>query len=141
MYKYYFLYSCKKTVHPIFTKINRVRPTVTCNIRTKFEFNRIRLDTIVFTHMHTYVHTHTYVYIHTHIHTYIHASPLKIAYMDSGDLKICQNHLKVKFFFTITILSLHSISSESNTHLLIKILRKLFIKTKHLSEDYEYFVH
>ena len=54
MYKNSFLYSCKKTIQPIFTKIIRVRPTVTYNIHTKFELNLMhRLDTIVFIHIHT----------------------------------------------------------------------------------------
>ena len=44
----------KKTLRPIFTKINRVLPTATCNTHTKFEFNRMyRLDAIWFTHIHT----------------------------------------------------------------------------------------
>ena len=55
----------KKTIHPIFTKINRVRPTVTSNIHTKFEVNRMhRLDTIMFTHIHTHIHTYTHACIH-----------------------------------------------------------------------------
>ena len=42
-------------------KINWVRPTVTCNVHTKFELNRMhRLDAIMFTH----IHTHTYTCIH-----------------------------------------------------------------------------
>ena len=53
MYKNSFLCSCKKTINPLFTKTNRVRPTVTCN--TKFELDRMHhLDPIVFTHMHTH---------------------------------------------------------------------------------------
>ena len=60
MYKNSFLHSCKKTMHPIFTKINRVCLTTTWNIPTKFELNRMyRLDAIVVTHIHTHIHTHT----------------------------------------------------------------------------------
>ena len=58
MYKNSFLCTCKKTIHPIFTKINRVRQTVTCNTRAKFLLNRMHhLDAFVFTHT-TYIHTH-----------------------------------------------------------------------------------
>ena len=78
-------------------------------MRTKFELNRMyRLDAIVFTHIHTQTHTHT------HIHTYIHTSPPKIAQMNSEDL-ITYKYIKISKsnFFTIAILSLHSICSES----------------------------
>ena len=48
----------KKIMHPTFTKINIVRPTVIYNIHTKFELNRMhRLDDTVFTHIHTHTHT------------------------------------------------------------------------------------
>ena len=41
-----------------FTKIKRVRRTMTYNIRTKYEFNHIhRLDVIVFTCIYTNTHT------------------------------------------------------------------------------------
>ena len=54
----------KKTIHAIFTKINRVRPTVKCNVHTKFELKRIhRLDAIVFTHKHAHIHTYMHTYI------------------------------------------------------------------------------
>ena len=47
-------------ISPTFTKINRVRSTVTCNIHTKFERNRMdSLDAIVFIHIQTYIHTFT----------------------------------------------------------------------------------
>ena len=106
MYNDSFLYPCKKkTIHPIITKINRVRPTITYNINTKFEVNRMYcLDVIVFTHIRTHMDTYT--------HTYIHHPENSI---NSGDLK---TYKRVKIsksnFFTITILSLHSICSESN---------------------------
>ena len=104
MYKNSFLYSCEKSIHPIFTKINRVPPTVTCNIHIKFELNRMyHLNAIVFTHIRTHTRTHT--------HTYI---TMKIAYMNSGDLKTYKSvKISKLIFFTITILSLHSICSES----------------------------
>ena len=111
MYKKNFLDSCKKTIHPRFIKINRVRLTMTCNIHTKCDINRMyRLDAIVFTHIHTYTYTH----MHTHIHAYI---TTKIAHMNSGDLKMykCVKTAKSNFFKN-AILSLHSICSESNKY-------------------------
>ena len=50
-------------MQPTFTKINRIRSTVTSNTHTEFELNRMhRLDAIVFIH----AHTHTHAYIHHH---------------------------------------------------------------------------
>ena len=105
MYKNSFLYSCKKTIHPIFTKINRVRPTVRGNKLTKFELNLMyRLDAIVFTHIHTHIYTHT--------HTYIHPPENSI-----NEFMRPQNYKYVKIskwnFFMITTLSLHSTCTES----------------------------
>ena len=72
MYKNSFSCSCKKNITPFITKIKIISRTLTFNIHTQFEINRMyRLDAIVFTHIH--IHTHT----HTHIHTYIHTSPRK----------------------------------------------------------------
>ena len=57
-------------MHPIFTKNNEVRSTVTCNVCTKFEFSRIHhLDAIVFTHIQSQSHTHTHTLIYTYMHT------------------------------------------------------------------------
>ena len=54
----HFCFPLKKFIHSIFTKINRIRPTVSCNIHTKFGLNRMhRLEAIVFTHIHTCIHT------------------------------------------------------------------------------------
>ena len=55
-------------IHPVFTKINNVRPTMIYIIYTKFELSRMhRLDAIVFTHIHTRIHIiHTHTYIHHH---------------------------------------------------------------------------
>ena len=104
MYKNSFLYSCKKTIHPILTKINRVRSTANCNMHTKFELNRMHsLDAIVFTHIHT----------HAHIHTYITA---KIVQINSGALKT-KKYVKISKsnFLTITILSFHDIYTKSKS--------------------------
>ena len=56
-------------MHPIFTKINRVRSMATYNTNTKFELNRMhRLDAIVFNHSDTHTHTHAHAHTHTCIH-------------------------------------------------------------------------
>ena len=53
-------YTSVKTISPTFIKINRVHPTVTCNIHIRFELNRMhRLDAIVFTHMYICTYSHT----------------------------------------------------------------------------------
>ena len=58
IYKNSFLHSYKKTINPIFTKTNRVRPKVICIIHTKFELNRMHhLDAIVFARTDTYIYT------------------------------------------------------------------------------------
>ena len=62
-YENSFLYTYEKTILPIFTKINNVRPTVTCNMHTKFELNRMHLlDAIMFTLIHIYTHTHAHIH-------------------------------------------------------------------------------
>ena len=94
-------------MHPTFTKINRVRATVTCNVHTRFEFNRMHhLDTIVFTH----------IYIDTHIH---HRENSINEIWRPQNVYICQN-LKVNFFQNYNILSLHCTLSESKNKFVIK---------------------
>ena len=106
-------------MYPAFPKINSVRPMMTYNTRTKFQLNRIHcLNAIVFIHIHTYTHT----YIHHHENNIN-------EFRRPQNISICHK-LKVKFLHDmITILSLHSICSESNYNklqyqqsILIKIL-------------------
>ena len=48
--KFFFWTLVKKTLNPTFTKINTIPPTVTYNIHTEFELNRMhRLDATMFT--------------------------------------------------------------------------------------------
>ena len=51
----------KLTIHTALTEINKVRPTVTYNVQTKFQLNGImhRLDAIKFTHAYTHTHIQT----------------------------------------------------------------------------------
>ena len=45
-----------------FIKISGICPTVTYNIYTKFELNRMyHLDSILFIHIHMHAHIHTYI--------------------------------------------------------------------------------
>ena len=70
----------------------------------KFEFNRIhRLDSIVFTR----TYTHAYITV-------------KIAQMNSGDIKACK-YVKISksIFFMIAMLSLHNIYSESKKYTIL----------------------
>ena len=105
MYRNSFLCFCQKKKKDPYKfyifKISWVRPTVTHNVYTKFKLNRMhRLDTIMFTHIHTH-----------QIHAYI---TVKITLINSGYLKM---YIYVKMsksdFFMITILSSHNICSES----------------------------
>ena len=55
MYKNPFSSPCIKTINAIFTKITRVRATVTYMIPTKFQLDRMeRFGSNVFTHIHTH---------------------------------------------------------------------------------------
>ena len=118
MYKNSFLYSCKKTIHPIFTKINRVHPTVTCNILTKFELNRMhRLDAIVFTH------------IHTHTHTCIHLRKNSINEFRRSLNVLMHQNLKVEFFHDYSNFLVWYICSESKNNHYCTSIRKNCIKS------------
>ena len=53
----------EKTIYLELTKIIRIRPTVSCNIHTKFELNPIHfLEAVLFTHIQTHTHAHTHTY-------------------------------------------------------------------------------
>ena len=117
----------KKTMHPTFTKIDRVRPTVTCNIQSKSELNRMyHLNTFNHTQTHFYSLTNTDTHSHTHKNIYIHALQYKIAKMNSGGLKT-YTYVKISKsnFFMITILSLCRINSNDTT--IVVRLKKYFI--------------
>ena len=80
---------------------------------------QVHIQTHRHTHIHTHKHTHTHVHthIHKHKHTHIHAYiTVKIAQVNSGGMKTFK-YVKISMlnFFTITILSLHSIFSESKS--------------------------
>ena len=97
-------YSCKKKpMHSIFTKINRIRPTATCNIHTKYELNWIRrLDAIVFTHTHTYTHTDRFQ---------------KTMFLDSRDLKTFKLGRK---FWPKTIIPFPNVSRVMEVKIILK---------------------
>ena len=102
MCKTSFLYTCKKTISPIYIHhylINRVRPTVTCNTHIKFELNRMhRLYAVVFTHIHTLTHAYHRKNIINEFRR-----PQNVMYVKISRLNV----------FIMTILSLHSKCSES----------------------------
>ena len=92
----------KKIINPTFTKIKRVHLVVTYNIRTKFKLIRMhRLNAIVFTHIHA----------HTHTCSHHHKNSINKFRRPQSVCK-CFKILKSNVF-TIIVISLHSVSSES----------------------------
>ena len=122
-----FLYSCKKTIHPTFTKINRVRPTVTCNIYT-YEI-WVQSNAPFWNYS-----------VHSHAHAY--TSPQKYhKWIQDTSKRINRWKSQSRHFFMITIFFLHNICSESKngTKKLIFLKKLLYLREYtclyHTNED------